>query len=129
MIRLARPGDEPHLKKLMQETGLTVDGARYDEWSPTVVVCELKGDIVGFVQAFLGKPLSAITSIAVHPAYQGRGIAKAMMAAMEFTMASQGIQGYGGTTATVNDKVRQNSFVVNDMRYVGDGAQYVRLLK
>ena len=108
VIRPARPGDAPAIAEIwnaiIRDTVITFTTAEKDADTLAAsiadgmpcLVAEEAGDILGFVTAFQfrGGPGYAHTfehSIHMAPGAQGRGLGRALMAAMEAALGARGI--------------------------------------
>lgn len=128
MIRLARPGDEAALGKILEETGLAIAGHRYDQWTSPILVAEHDGQIVGFLQGLVGQPYTVLMDMAVLPEHQHRGIGRELLAAMEGLLREMGVTSWltviGDTRPGVQSALEQWG-----AKPTGTGVAYIRHLK
>lgn len=108
-IRLARQEDIEQIKKLYQETILSVNikdytfeqvdlwakrGVKNDVWLQRIneeyfIVCEIENQIVGFCSL---KPDGYLNTLFIHKDFQGQGIAKALLFNIEQHAQEAGIE-------------------------------------
>lgn len=100
-IRPARPGDYRAIVALWTAAGLATRPAGRDaepafhaqlkRWADTYLVAEHTGRIVGVVLGTHDERKGWINRLAVHPAYQRRGLARRLLTACEQALHAQGI--------------------------------------
>lgn len=106
MIRPATTHDFPAIRALLMENDLCVDGLAYDVFTPPCLVAVRDGEVVGVLQALLGKPYAVITELAIARVHQRKGYAVRLMQHMETLLREYGIPAWFTMTSETNDRVR-----------------------
>lgn len=107
-VRPLRPDDLDAVRALMAENAMLLDGVAYDDFTG-VLVAEIEGNVVGMIQALVGKPYAVVTEIAVDRKYQEVGVGVALIQSMELLLRCSGVAAWvaitGETNETINAKL------------------------
>ena len=93
-IRPARAEDTEALVGLLKETQQILDGVDYTVWTHPTLVMVRDEEIVGMIQALLGRPYAVITEVCIALAHQNKGYALKLMDAMELILRASGVTAY-----------------------------------
>lgn len=127
-IRLAKEADIEQIKKLYQETILTVNvkdytfeqvdlwakrGVENDVWLQRIneeyfIVCEIENELVGFCSL---KSNGYLNTLFIHKDFQGQGIAKALLSTIEQHAQEVGIEEFSADVSlTANSFFLKNGY-------------------
>lgn len=124
-IRPATMADLGAIQGLLIENSLVLEGVSYADFSGLVLVAEDDGEVIGFLQALLGKPVAVVTELAIARTHQGHGYGVKLIEALELLLRYHGLAAWACYTNR-DDVMKQLD------RYgaqsTGQGMMYVKRL-
>jgi ribosomal protein S18 acetylase RimI-like enzyme len=78
---------------LLSQCGLLHD-LDYSEFTPPVLVAVVDDRVVGMISALVGKPMTYISELAVHPEYERKALASSLVYSMETLLRTIGVKAW-----------------------------------
>ena len=94
IVRPARASDLEAIQKIMAECDLLAEGVAYDDFSGPILVAERQGQVIGFIQAHVGKPYAVVTEYGVLPEFQKGSAAYRLVEGMELILRQMGVRAW-----------------------------------
>jgi amino-acid N-acetyltransferase len=109
-VRTARAGDLPAVERLLSESGLPLAGV--SESLATFVVAERAGNLVGVAGLEICGGNALLRSVAVEPAWRGRGVGRALVTRMIADAEARGLSALYLLTTTAERYFPEYGFVL-----------------
>jgi N-acetylglutamate synthase-like GNAT family acetyltransferase len=126
LVRPAEPDDLEAVRRLVGRASLIPDGVLLN-FTPPLLVMERDGEVVGAIQALLGKPVAVITFAVVAAEHRRKGYGIRLLQAMELLLRDYGLTSWVAFTGSA-DLDTAKMLIGLGAKATGNGEGWVKML-